>query len=211
MRPSFFGGLTRVNYFELNYIFRFNNTDVRLYPINGIELKSIISKKGLGVDKDVNQLIISNETSYYRSIYKNLSSSFIFRGRLSFPQNQPYFLNRAMGFKSEYVRGYEYYVMDGSHYALLRSNLRFKILDRILTQNILKFIKYIPLKIYSKVYDDIGYAYNTNPQNSRLNNRFLNGYGAGLDVLISYYVRLRLEYSFNHLGENGLFLHSTKD
>lgn len=116
-----------------------------------------------------------------------------------------------MGFKSEYIRGYEYYVMDGSHYALLRSNLRFKILDRILTQNILKFIKYIPLKIYSKAYDDIGYVHNSNPQNSKLNNKLLNGYGVGLDVLISYYVRLRLEYSFNHLRENALFLHSTKD
>jgi outer membrane protein assembly factor BamA len=211
LSPGFLGGLTRVNYFELNYIFRFNNTDIRLYPINGIELKTVISKKGLGIDKDVNQFSISNETSYYRSIYKNVSSSFIFRGRLSFPQNQPYYFNRAMGFKSEYVRGYEYYVMDGSHYALLRSNLRFKILDRILTQNILKFIKYIPLKIYSKAYDDIGFVHNSDPQNSVLNNKLLNGYGVGFDVLISYYVRLRLEYSFNHLRENALFLHSTKD
>lgn len=211
LSPGFLGGLTRVNFFELNYIFRFNNTDIRLYPINGIELKTVFSKKGLVVDKDVNQFSIANETSYYRSIYGNVSSSFIFRGRLSFPQNQPYYFNRAMGFKSEYIRGYEYYVMDGSHYALLRSNLRFKILDRILTQNILKFIKYIPLKIYSKAYDDIGYVHNSNPQNSKLNNKLLNGYGVGLDVLISYYVRLRLEYSFNHLRENALFLHSTKD
>lgn len=211
LSPIFLGPRRRINYFELNYIFKFNNTDIRLYPINGLELKAVVSKKGLGLDKDVNQLAFYTETSYYRSIYRNISSSFVFRGRLSFPQSQPYNFNRAMGFKNEYVRGYEYFVIDGSHYALLRSNVRFKILDIVWTQNLLKFIRHIPLKVYSKIYDDVGYVHNEDPQNSFLNNRLLNGYGAGLDILISYYAKLRIEYSFNHLNQNGLFLHTTKE
>jgi hypothetical protein len=47
--------------------------------------------------------------------------------------------------------------------------------------------------------------------NSFLNNRFLNGYGAGVDILLSYYAKLRIEYSFNHLKQNSLFLHTTKE
>lgn len=211
LSPTFLGRVRRINYFEFNYIFKYNNTDIRLYPINGIDLKTIVTKKGLGVDKDVNQFAIYNETAYYRSLFRNISSSFIFRGRLSFPQHQPYYFNRAMGFKNEYVRGYEYYVIDGSHYAILRSNIRYKIFDRVITQNLLKIIKHIPLKIYSKIFDDFGYVHNEDPQNSFLNNKLLNGYGAGIDLLISYYVKLRIEYSFNRLNQNGLFLHSTKE
>ena len=211
MSPVFLGPRRRINYFELNYIFKYNNTDIRLYPINGIEMKTILSKKGLGIDKDVNQLSLYTESSFYRNVYNNISASLVFRGRVSFPQAQPYYFNRAMGFKNEYVRGYEYYVIDGSHYALLRSNIRYKVLDFIWTQNFVKLIKHIPIKVYSKVYNDIGYVHNDNPMNSFLNNRFLNGYGAGVDILLSYYAKLRIEYSFNHLKQNSLFLHTTKE
>lgn len=211
LSPVFLGPRRRINYFELNYIFKYNNTDIRLYPINGIEMKTILSKKGLGIDKDVNQLSLYTESSFYRNVYNNISTSLVFRGRVSFPQAQPYYFNRAMGFKNEYVRGYEYYVIDGSHYALLRSNIRYKVLDFIWTQNFVKLIKHIPIKVYSKVYNDIGYVHNYNPMNSFLNNRFLNGYGAGVDILLSYYAKLRIEYSFNHLKQNSLFLHTTKE
>jgi opacity protein-like surface antigen len=72
-------------------------------------------------------------------------------------------------------------------------------------------MKYIPTRVYVKMYNDMGYVYSRNPGNSFLNNKWLNGYGAGVDIVISYYLKLRLEYSFNHLGQNDLFLHSTKE
>lgn len=201
----------RINYFELNYIYKYNNTDIRLYPMNGIDLKTTITKRGLGIDKDINQFSAGAEMSYYKPINKLFSTAFVFRGRLSFPQQQPYYFNHALGFKNDYLRGYEYYVIDGSHFGLLRSNVRLKIIDRILHQRLLKIVEFIPIKLYGKVFDDIGYVYNKYQNNSALNNKILNGYGVGLDLLLSYYVKLRIEYSFNHLNQNSLFLHSTKE
>ncbi len=209
--PDFLGGKKRVNYFELMYNYEYNNTDVRVYPTNGMDFRINISKKGLGIDKDINQFMIYNETSYYKKLSNAFSTSFVFRGRLSFDDKQPYITNRALGYKNEYVRGYEYFVIDGSHYAILRSNLRYKLLDKLISQNIVKFIKYIPVRLYAKVFDDVGYVKNQFPGNSFLNNRFLNGYGAGLDIVISYYAKFRIEYSFNHLMQNGLFLHGSKE
>lgn len=209
--PDYLGGRKKLNFFELKYSFTYNNTDIRVYPINGVDLKSYISKKGLGIDKDVNQLIIYNETSFYKKLGRNLSSSTVFRGRLLFPQNQVYSLNRAFGFKNEYVRGYEYYVVDGTHYAMLRNNLRYKIIDQVVSQNLVRFIKYIPIRLYAKVFDDVGYVYNKYPGDSKFNNRLLNGFGVGIDIVISYYAKFRIEYSFNHLRENSLFLHGSKE
>lgn len=211
MNNDYLGGKKKINFFELKYIIGFNNTDIRIYPLNGMEAKLYLSKKGLGIDKDVNQFSARTEISYFKKFSNFLSSAIVFRGRISSPDKQPYLLNRALGFKNEYVRGYEYYVIDGNHYALLRGNLRWRILDKILHQNVLKFIQYVPIRIYAKVYDDIGYVYSKYPGNSYLNNRWLNGYGAGIDIAISYYAKFRLEYSFNHLKQNGLFLHGNKE
>lgn len=208
---DFLGGKQKVNFLELKFTVAFNNTDVRVYPLNGLDAKLVVDKKGLWLDKDINQFSIRSELSYYKKFNRHFSSSLVFRGRICFPDEQPYFINRAMGFKNEYVRGYEYYVIDGTHYALGRANLRCRIIDRVIHQRIIAFMQYLPLRLYAKVYDDLGYVYTKNAGDSRLSNRFLNGYGAGLDLVVSYYFKFRVEYSFNHLGQNGLFLHGNKE
>ena len=209
--PDFLGGKTRLNFLELKYDFRYNNTDTRVYPTNGLDLEFNASKKGLGIDKDVNQLLMYTGISYYKKISKNVSSAFVFRGRLGFGGPQPYIFQKALGYKSDYVRGYEYYVMDGSHYGLFRANVRYKIIDRVIHQNVVKLMKYIPLRVYAKAYDDIGYVVNNYSNRGLLTNKFLNGYGVGIDLIISYYAKFRIEYSFNHLRQNGLFLHGTNE
>lgn len=209
--PEFLGGKKAIKYLDLTYIYNYNNTNVRIYPTDGIEFRTLVSKKGLGIDKDVNRFEISNQTSLYIPISNRFSAAFVFRGKIASPQNQLYIFNRALGFKNEYLRGYEYYVIDGSHYAFFRSNLRYKIIDKVIHQNLLKFIQYLPVRLYAKLYDDVGYAYNKYPQTSFLNNKFLNGYGSGLDIIVSYYLKFRIEYSFNHLHQKGLFLHGSKE
>jgi outer membrane protein assembly factor BamA len=209
--PEFLGGKTRLNFLELKYHFKFNNTDTRVYPTNGLELDCFVSKKGLGIDKDVNQLQIYSGISYYKKLTHSLSTALVFRGRLGYGGAQPFIFQRALGYKSDYVRGYEYYVIDGSHYGLFRTNLRYKIIDRVVEQNIVKLMKYIPFRLYAKVFDDLGYARNDQPSNSRLGNSLLHGYGIGLDLVISYYAKFRIEYSFNHLRQNALFLHGTNE
>ena len=47
--------------------------------------------------------------------------------------------------------------------------------------------------------------------NSILNNKLLYTYGAGFDVLSYYDFVAKIEYSFNQLGEKGLFLHIRRD
>jgi hypothetical protein len=209
--PNYLGFKKRIKFLELRYQFHYNKTDIWVYPLNGLEVKAQGIKRGLGIDNDVNQLILQGELSCYKELSPLFSYSGLVRGRLAFPDKQIYLLNRAMGFTNEYIRGYEYYVIDGTHYGMLRNSLRAKIIDRVFHQKITRRMPYIPLRVFTKVYSDLGYVNNRYPGNSFLHNTILHGYGIGIDLIISYYAKLRIEYSFNHLGEKGLFLHASKE
>jgi hypothetical protein len=61
------------------------------------------------------------------------------------------------------------------------------------------------------MFSDFGYAHNpVNPENS-LTNRMLYTAGGGIDIVSFYDFVLRVDYSFNQLGQNGLFLHIKSD
>ena len=62
-----------------------------------------------------------------------------------------------------------------------------------------------------KTYADVGYSHNKNTFGSSLENRMLYTTGAGVDLISFYDFVLRFEYSFNQLGENGIFLHIKND
>lgn len=206
-QSNYLGGRRRMGIPEIRYRYKFNNTDDRNYPMAGWQLESFIEHKGMGLVKGFMQTQLYAHVAGYQPLAKNTSAAFHFRGRIFGPDKQPYFNYRAMGFENDYVRGYEYYIVDGSHYALARTDLRQKLYRYSIRQNILPFLKYIPIDFYLKGYGDLGYVYSNNAGNSFLNNKLLTGYGLGLDIVMSYYVKVRLEYSFNGLNENGLFLH----
>jgi len=204
--PNYLGGRQNMSIPEIMYRYRYNNTDDRNYPMEGWEIDAYADQKGWGLVKDFNQWQVYLHLANYQPLYRNLSTAIHFRGRLFGPDNQPYFNYRAMGFKNDFVRGFEYYIIDGSHYGLLRTDLRQKIFHYDFQQNIIPIVKYVPIDIYAKTYLDGGYVYSNNFGNSFLNNKMLYGYGVGVDIVFSYYLKARIEYSFNSLREKGLFL-----
>lgn len=203
---DYLGGRQQMGIPEIMYRYKFNNADDRNYPMDGWELDGFIEHKGMGLVKDFMQTQVYAHVARFQPITPKLSAAFHFRGRIYGPDKQPYFNYRAMGFENDYVRGYEYYIVDGSHYALFRTDLRRKLFSYKVKQHILPFLRYVPVDFYAKTYGDLGYVHSNNFGNSFLNNKLLTGYGLGLDIVMSYYVKVRLEYSFNGLGEKGLFL-----
>jgi hypothetical protein len=65
----------------------------------------------------------------------------------------------------------------------------------------------IPFRFFPKIYGNAGYVHNPQPGENTLPNRMLYSGGIGLDILTAYDFTLKLEWTFNQLGENGLFLH----
>jgi hypothetical protein len=114
-----------------------------------------------------------------------------------------------LGYGDNYLRGLEYLVIDGTATALLKSTLKRKVADfKVPLPFKLKSLSYIPFTIFVKTYADLGYAFNKQEFASNLNNTLLYSGGFGIDILTFYDVNLRFEYSFNQLGQKGLFLHT---
>lgn len=197
-------------FLEFLYRYDLNLVDNWNYPLDGLKtiIHSIFRAGIEGFDWQ-NQYIA--EIGFFEKYKNDLLTSFIFRGRLSFPEKQPYTHVYAMGTGNEYVRGYEYYVIDGSHYGILRSNLKYELLDFKIRKIPIRYIATIPVRVYPKIYTDIGYGRNKFPGNSTLNNRPLYSAGAGVDIVSAYDFKFRVEYTINHLGEKGLFLHFTSE
>ena len=128
------------------------------------------------------------------------------QGGIQFPFEPAYYNSRALGYNENYLRGYEYFVIDGFAYALLKLDLK----KQIAQFNILTGIKSatynkIPFTLYAKTYADAGSAFNH--QQSKLNNKMLVGGGLGIDIVTLYDIKLGVEFSLNQLGQKGLFLH----
>lgn len=191
---------------EFTYRYDLNKVDNWNYPLTGLKVVGYAVVR-VGVKGFDFQSYVSGEVGYFKRLGRKWLWSEVLRGRLTAPDEQPYTFRYAMGNNSEYLRGYEYYVIDGSQYGLLRSNFKYELLNTAIRNFPVKYLAVIPVRVYPKVFVDVGYAANRFPGNSYLNNRALVGYGVGVDIVSAYDFKLRLEYAWNHLGEKGLFLH----
>ena len=147
--------------------------------------------------------------SKYYSLGRNWYSNFQLSGKIKLPFDQAYINQRALGYGDSYLRGLEYNVIDGAAHLLMRSTLKKKIVSFTIPFPFFpKIITKIPFSFFAKTFTDFGYVYNKPKYDTYLNNRFLYTGGFGIDVLTLYDINLRFEYSFNQLGESGLFFHT---
>ncbi len=214
LNPEFLlDGKTRHDYFSLAYEYRLDRRDIRAYPIDGWFLEAWLQKDGLGIFNEVNNLFTDVAFAYYTPLSKKLSLENIARVRkVFFTEKLPFHnLRRAIGYDEDYIRGYEYYVIDGQDYAYLKNSLRFAFWEKDIDWKKampIKAMRVMPFKAYWKVYTDIGYVQDRfDNSTSQLANDWLIGFGTGLDLVVYHNFVIQFEYSFNHLLEKGLYLH----
>jgi outer membrane protein assembly factor BamA len=210
-RDYFLEGKTRQRFFRFAYNFTHDQRNVRGFATEGWVFGANVQKDGLMPQEDLQALY----TSAYFSQYFKLSEQWLFaystkiRAAL-LRQKQPYNANRALGFGLDFVRGYQYYVVDGLDFGLLRTDLRYE-----LWSNKLKLGQYIgkpdaaniPLRVFLRLSGDTGYANEPyyKAQNP-LSNKVLYGGGFGLDFVAMRDKIFQIEYDINHLGQKGVFL-----
>jgi len=208
--PNYFkDGKSEKGFFELSYLFQYTNVNNVSYPLTGRSAFMTIQKRGLGFTGGVNMLNIEAGYNWYHGLGKNWYAGVYLNGKIKLPLDQAYINQRGLGYGENYLRGLEYYVVDGVASALVKTTIRkkviafnvpFRLFPRLFTK--------IPFTIFAKTYGDVGYVYNKKSYDTYLNNRILYTGGFGIDIVTIYDFSLRLEYSFNQLGKNGLFLHS---
>ena len=196
---------TRARFVEFYYRFEYNGVDNWNYSLKGFKLVTqAVVRQGL---QGINFQSYANvEAGMFNNIFPKWYTSVIFRGRLMYPMNQPYYFRGGLGTQTDYVRGYEYYVVDGYNYGLLRLDLKREVFNNTYSIPV-KYFTAIPIRIYPKIFADAGYIGNPQPGNSFLSNRLQCSIGAGVDIVTLYDIKIRIEFAWNRLSQNGLYLH----
>lgn len=199
-----------VTYPELAYNMKYVNVDYVHFPLTGWIVEAGIMKRG--ISKDMNMWQINAKANKNWQIAKKTYYALQAGGVLRVPFDQPYINHRMFGYGDMFLRGLERYVIDGVAAGMARSSLRrelfrFNIRPPIRSRTHDR----IPFRIYARTFGDMGYAYNKNFTGNSLTNRMLYTGGFGVDVVTFYDFILRFDYSFNQLGQNGLFLHVKND
>ncbi len=216
LNPDYsFAGETAVQYLYLSYKLKIDHRDIKYYPLKGWYADLELNKTGLGsaFGETVDQAWAKTTLRFFAQHAARWYSGISFIGKVSSGAWQPYFLMQGLGYNRDYVRGYEYNVIDGKHYIVVRSNVKFALVPEH-TRNIgfipaPKFGR-IHYALYLTAFADAAYVWQ--PQWIGLNNNllprtFLAGAGLGADLVTYYDKVVRIEYALNRSGESGIFIH----
>src|SRR5579875_3336883 len=161
LNPSFTNGKKAIHYPEFTYRLDYFNTDFNPYPTKGKVAQIVASKKGINQNMNLWQLVAKG------SEYWPLSDKYLFNisavGGIKAPFKQPYITQQFIGYNDLFLQGYEYYVIDGVAGGYTKATLSREILKtafRVPEDPRLKKMRTfgtVPLRIYAKVYSDVGY------------------------------------------------------
>lgn len=212
--PQFFlKGATNQKYFSLFYKYTNDWRDNKFYPQRGHFWTLSIQKDGIiSKNESVQALYLSSLYARYQKIYrKKIDYEGILKIRKEITgKPQPYFNIRALGYGYDYLRGYEYYVIDGADFAYLKNSFRLSLIDK--TIDLGEFVpvnlRYFPIQIWLTFNNDFGYVRNLESLDNKLPNRLLWGRGIGLNIKVFQMSYAQIELSQNHLKQTNIFLHT---
>lgn len=214
LNPDFFGNdRTKVGYFSLQYYYTFDKRDSKPYPLKGWTAEFMLVKDGLNFvyDESLNNLYATLSLKKFSRLSDRFYIANQVKGRYLNTDYIPYYFNRALGYNNDFIRGYEYYVIDGQSYILLKNSLKFKLVkQRVVEVKALKRLSQfstIPYAVYLTLNGDGGYVEDKfYGKKNPLNNSWQYGYGLGLDFVTYYDIVVRFEYTFNKLKQSGFFI-----
>ncbi len=215
LNPDFFmNNRKKQRFFSLEYSYTLDKRNMRVMPTKGFYLNGTVNKEGFGIFKDRNALIFSAQYAQYIPLGKKKKYILSLNTKAqtqAIRQQMPYYNNKALGYFNDYVRGYEYYVIDGLDYVYNKTSIHYELLNKTIDWKKampLSAFKIMPIRLYLSINSDVAYVnepyyYKENP----LSNEFLYGFGVGVDLVIYIDKMIQVEYTINHLGEAGVYLH----
>lgn len=210
----FNGAATATRFLQAGYGITWDRRDLRFFPREGHLAELRVDRFGLGVAEEHAPDI----TTAFASIKKwwrvsdPVTLAFSARGKRTWG-TPPYYVQEGLGY-ANLVRGYEYYVIDGEHFALTKANLAWQLL-RPRTERVEAMpheaFRTLYVALYLNLFVDGGRVWDSRyAADNDLAGEWLSGYGAGLDLVTSYDLVARAEYTLNALGQHGFFLHFTQ-
>lgn len=205
---------TYLQYIDLKYSLGHLHVNNQAFPLRGDSWEFSFQLNGLNFSSNPNS---TADLRFRGSKYWELNSKWHFQSHISLKytafNSLPYTLQRGLGYDDINVRGYEYYIVDGQRYVLNRNNILFTLVEPNVIKLPLKSEKFnlFNYAIYLSSYVDLGYVKDQLYQDQNfLDNKLLAGYGIGINFYTIYDRVFRIEFSFNNIQENGIFLNYRK-
>lgn len=216
LNPDYFGAqISHTQYFKLAYTFDWDTRDYKFYPLKGHNLTVELGKIGLNLlDNEIDGSWYTRLSAYkYFDLGHRFYAGFGGLAKYSPDKPQPYYTEQALGYL-DYLRGFEYYVVDGQSFATGRAFAKFAILPMRVTKidrwSWDEFNK-IHYSFYANVFVDAGYVSDVREgTNNYLANKRLMSVGAGLDMITYYDMVFRVEGTLTRQGKSGFYVHMLK-
>lgn len=212
INPLYYPGQrNRIRFIDFGYQYKYYNVDYISYPTKGFLFEGNLYKRGL--DDVASLWQASTRAVYAWPLSKNSFLHLEGLAILKLPFTD-YFVNqRLFGYGHFQMRGLEYNVVDGTAGASLKTTIHKHVYTFILRNPFpSKTHDRIPIRFFLKAYGDLGYGYTRSPQvTNTLNNKLLRTWGFGMDIVSIYDFVFKIEYSFNQLGRDGLYLQTRND
>ena len=217
LNPNYLGaeGRTSQRFGGLTYQFTSDHRDYVAYPLRGYFFQGYLNKSGLSERDDLNKFEVGVSFAKFFDLKNDFYLSNNTIGYISTPDNLPYYNYGALGYRSQFIRGYEIFVIEGPAHVVNKTTFKKKLFSRDYHWGAMPLEQFrdIPISIYLKTYADFGYVenYDNYEPGEPLTGKLLSGFGGGIDIIGSYDVVLRFEYSFNAEGQRGFFFHLKKE
>lgn len=210
--PSYFqNGENLQQYLRFSYVYSWDNRDYFAYPLEGNLYRAEINKFGLGIFDDLNMFTVRASANNNFNLGKNFYLGNTIEGYYNFSDEIPYILRSGFGYRPDFIRGYERFVVESNAFVSNRSELKFKFLSGIQElsrRSLIQQFQTMPYAFYVKAFLDLGYS--GDPLRSTINNFYNNDLlmaaGIGLDIQTYYDFVVRLEFSMNREGQTGFFV-----
>jgi outer membrane protein assembly factor BamA len=198
------------HYPSLNVSWINDQRDVFTFPLKGYRLAANLRYSGFGVLGTTNFTKAGFSFSCFLPLSRRWNVAMGTENNFIIGNKVPYFDKLFIGTRT-YIRGYEYYVIDGSAYTVNKVELKFAVFPRkIIHVKQIPFRKFqdFPLGVYLSAFADAGMMHDGTFNNSdnTLKDESLVGVGVGINLISMYDYLLRMEVSLNQFGQRGLFI-----
>jgi len=203
-------GGNKLRYAYATYTFRHDRRDNVSYATDGELLQLSVTKYGIIFTDELDEVEVNLTANKYFKISEKFNFNTGVTASWFLSESQPYTLVRGVGYSPNFIRGYELNVIEGQQLYVHKNSFRWKFGDwKIDISNMIKLEQFntIPIRLYLSANFDHGYVKDRKniPENSRLANKYLMGYGTGIDLVGFYDAVFRFEYSMNNSKEGNFF------
>jgi outer membrane protein assembly factor BamA len=197
------------SYPYISYGVSFTDYDFNPYPTRGRYGDASISKAGINASFNLWQL--SARGVQYWALGRKGYFSIKAAGVIKLPFKQPYITQGFLGYGDAFLQGYENYIVDGVAGGYTKQTIGYNLFNGQVPLPQTKWnktMRNIPFKLYVKAFTNQGYVHNPNETlRNELNNKMLYSTGIGLDIIAFTDLIFKIEWSFNQLGQNAIYLH----